>query len=831
LVVMSNPPATPPRPSQPLEAATRAAPRLAVVSYDVDAAATITAEVGVSRELAQILVRRGQTTPAAVRAWLAADQRHGPEGFDGIGDAVALVLGHVAAGTQITVHGDYDVDGVCATAIVVRSLRRLGARVDWFLPSRIEDGYGLSAATVERLAARGTRLLITVDCAITAVEEVAAARAAGLDVLVTDHHAPRADGRLPDAPIVHPSLCAYPCPDLCAAGVALKLAEALEGQAGGVAGPGWTGDLDLAALATVADCVPLVGENRRIVAEGLRAIASTEKAGLRALMRTAQVDPSAVDARAIGFRLAPRINAAGRLYRADAGLELVLTDDTDRADAIATELDRVNAERRDVETRIRFEAEAQARAAGPRLSYVLAGEGWHPGVIGIVASRIAERHHRPAVLIALDGAQGTGSGRSIPGFDLLAGFEAGAGHLLGFGGHRAAAGCTIARDQVDAFREAFEAHAQAALSAEDLVGSETVDAVVPGGVLGLPFAEELGRLAPHGTGNPEPTLLVPAATLHDPRAMGEGKHLRFTLQAGGARSRAVAFGVASGRLPVASAEPADVTVRLEVNRWNGAVEPRVILGSARPCDPAPIETLAEPDGYLAAVLAELDAPLEAWPPPVPRAGRTTVDRRGIGIAGVVADLVAAGEPVLVVCQDVAARLGPLQERIGGFALCSYAALEREPSLADPYRHVVAIDPPVHAHQAALLASGRAGWSVQAWGEPELRFTQQIHELEYDLRAQLAGLYRVLRDRDGAGGEELEAVLREDHGRPRPPAQAGRLLRILSELGLLTLDRDPLQIGVPPSERTELDRSAAFLAYRARYEDGQRFLSRATARAA
>ena len=802
-----------------------------VAPYDVDAAAAIAAGLGVSHELAQILVRRGHATPAAARAWLAADERHAPEAFARIEAAVALVLGHVAAGTRITVHGDYDVDGVCSTAIVVRSLRRLGASVDWFLPSRVDDGYGLSAATVERLAARGTRLLITVDCAITAVEEVAAARAAGMDVLVTDHHAPRPDGILPDAPIVHPALCGYPCPDLCAAGVALKLAEALETQAGGVAGAGWADDIDLAALATVADCVPLAGENRRIVTDGLRAIASTEKAGLRALMRTAQVDPSAVDARAIGFRLAPRINAAGRLYRADAGLELVLTDDPDRAAAIATELDRVNAERRDVETRIRFDAEAQARAAGPRLSYVLAGEGWHPGVIGIVASRIAERYNRPTVLIALDGAQGTGSGRSIPAFDLLAGFQAGAAHLLGFGGHRAAAGATIARDQVDAFREAFEAHAQATLRPEDLIGSETIDAVVGGGVLGMSLAEELARLAPFGTGNPEPTLLVPAATLHDPRAMGEGKHLRFTLQAGGARSRAVAFGVGGGKLPVPAAEPADVTVSLEVNRWNGAVEPRVLLGSARPCDPAPIETLAAYDDYLAAALAEFDAPLEAWPPSVPAAGRTAVDRHGVGIAGVVADLVAAGESVLVVCQDVAARLGPLQERIGGFALCSYAALEREPSLADSYRHVVAIDPPLHAHQAALLLSGPAGWSVRVWGGPELRFTQQIHELEYGLRAPLAGLYRVLRDGDGTGGEGLEAALRGDPGRPRPPAQAGRLLRILADLRLVTLDRDPLRIGIPPAERTELDRSAAFRAYRARYEDGQQFLSRATARAA
>src|SRR5918993_1545634 len=293
----------------------------------------------------------------------------------------------------------------------------LGGDVDWFLPSRAEDGYGLSTTTVQRLAQRGTKLLITADCAITAVDEVAAARALGMDVLVTDHHSPRADGRLPDAPIVHPAVCGYPCPELCAAGVAHLLARALL-EGAGMEPQAADADLDLVALATVADCVPLVGENRRLVRAGLRALASTRKPGLQALMDVARVDPSGVDAGAIGFRLAPRINAAGRLHRADAGLELLLTSDVARARAVAAELDAVNTERRDVETQILFEAEAQvaeARATGAEpAAYVLAADGWHPGVIGIVASRIAERRHRPAVLIALDGTAGAGPGRSIP---------------------------------------------------------------------------------------------------------------------------------------------------------------------------------------------------------------------------------------------------------------------------------------------------------------------------------------------------------------------------------------------------------------------------------
>jgi single-stranded-DNA-specific exonuclease len=381
--------------------------RFTVTPYDYAAAERLSAALGVSHVLAQVLVRRGLGEEAEARAFLAAAEAHPLDAFGGLREAARQILGHVGRRSRITVHGDYDVDGVASTAVLVRALRTLGADVDWYLPSRIDDGYGLAAATVARLAERGTDLLVTVDCAITAVEEVAAARAAGMDVVVTDHHAPRADGRLPDAPIVHPLAGAYPCAELCATGVAFKLAQALL-EAAGEDPAAADEDLDLVALATVADVVPLLGENRRLVREGLRALAGTRKPGLRALMAVARVDPGLLDATAIGFRLAPRINAAGRLHRADAGLELLLTEDAERARAIAAELDAVNTERRDVETRILFAAEAQVAEQGPAPAYVLAAEDWHPGVIGIVAARIAERHHRPTVLIALDGPEGTG---------------------------------------------------------------------------------------------------------------------------------------------------------------------------------------------------------------------------------------------------------------------------------------------------------------------------------------------------------------------------------------------------------------------------------------
>jgi single-stranded-DNA-specific exonuclease len=551
-------------------------------------------ELRVSGPLAQVLVRRGLADPVRARAFLAADEEHPPAAFAGIERAIEPILRHVCSGERITIHGDYDVDGICSTAVLVRSLRRLGANVDWYLPDRASDGYGLNLLTVERLAARGTRLLVTVDCAITAVDEVARALELGMEVVVTDHHAPRADGVLPEASIVHPAVCSYPCVDLCATAVAFKLAVALEHAAAtaGCAdasavdvsgGHALEEDLDLVALATIADVVRLVGENRTLVRRGLRALAGTAKPGLRALMAVARVDPAKLNERSVAFALAPRLNAAGRLYRADAALELILTEEEPRATQVAEELSRANHERRQVELRIRYDAEAQIAAldpAHPRAAYVLAGEDWHAGVIGIVASRLAERHRRPVVLIALSGEIGKGSGRSIDAFDLLGGLTACGGHLSRFGGHRAAAGLEIERGRVEEFAESFCAHTEDVLSLADTAPLERVDAVVGCDQLGMELAEELLSLAPFGRGNPGVSLLVADAVFRDLRPMGEGKHVRFTVESGGARARGVAFGT-GGRLPVAAGEPAEASFTLEINEWNGVTEPRLLLRQVR----------------------------------------------------------------------------------------------------------------------------------------------------------------------------------------------------------------------------------------------------------
>ena len=349
------------------------------------ATALLRERLGVSNALAQTLVRRGYGDPQRARAFLAADEHHELDAFAGLRDAATTIFEQATAGRRITIHGDYDVDGVCSTAILLRALRALGAQVDWYLPDRA-DGYGLSASTVQLLAQRGTELLVTVDCGITAVAEVALARSLGIKVILSDHHLPRADGVLPDAAVVHPALCGYPCGELCAAGVAHKLAQAIL-EAAGRDSREAEEDLDLVAVATIADVVPLVGENRSMVRRGLRALAVTAKPGLRALMAVARVEPGKVNERAVGFGLAPRINAAGRLYRADAALELVLTEDPVRAARIADELDRANSERRHTEQAIRIEAESQIAHMGEAPGTLGVRSGWG----GVASGRDRDR--------------------------------------------------------------------------------------------------------------------------------------------------------------------------------------------------------------------------------------------------------------------------------------------------------------------------------------------------------------------------------------------------------------------------------------------------------
>ena len=428
-------------------------------AFSVDAAESITRELGVSRVAAQVLARRGHDTPDAARSFMRAADSHDPALLNDAAEACRLILSHVGRDSRIVVHGDYDVDGVCATTVMVSALRRVGASPSWYLPSRFEDGYGLAGSTVDRLAAEGTGLIVTVDCGVTAVAEVDRALAAGVEVVITDHHKP--GEKLPACPVVHPALGTYPFPSLCGTAVAFKLGQALLVAAG--ENPDATqGDMDLVGLATLCDLVPLVGENRRLAREGIAEVRRGRRTGLRALMNVAGIAPAEADERTAGFRLGPRINAAGRLRRADAALELLMTEDEDRAVEVAKELDTLNSERQDEETRTLFAAEAELKGWAHLPAIVVAGEDWHPGVVGIVASRLVERYQRPALVAAIEGDSARGSGRSISGFDLHAGLGACESLLTRFGGHKMAACFELPADRIGELRELFCSHAASA---------------------------------------------------------------------------------------------------------------------------------------------------------------------------------------------------------------------------------------------------------------------------------------------------------------------------------------------------------------------------------
>jgi single-stranded-DNA-specific exonuclease len=811
--------------------------------YSYEEARELSAELELSEPVAIALVRRGYRTPEEARAFLAADEWHEPEEFAAMGAVVERVLSAVEDKRRITVHGDFDVDGVCATTILVSTLRELGAECDWLIPDRIADGYGLSPENVRKLADRGTRLILTADCGITAVAEVELAKQLGIEVVVTDHH--QAGETLPDCPILHPGLDeGYPFAELCGTAVAWKLATALRGVAGTGSPKRSAGaslecfgdpvpatshhDLDLVALATVADLVPLIGENRTLVKRGLEEVRRARRLGLRALIEAAKVEPTQLDEGDLAFKLAPRINAAGRLYRADAGVELFLTDDEGRAAEIANELSRANGERRATEREVTTAAEAAVRELPEHLreapGLVVAGQGWHPGVIGIVASRLVERYHRPAVVISLDGeGAGRGSGRSIPGFDLLAGLKASSAHLTSFGGHKAAAGLELKEEDLEAFREAFAAHAASVLGPEDLKRTERIDAIVGGASLGLGLAEELKQLAPFGMGNPGVRLLVPSARVRDVRTMGEGKHARFSLHSGSHKALGVAFGRPS--LGVGEDDPVDVAVRLEVNQWNGAVEPQVILREVYPW--AAGEDVPAAAEWWQRFEAEQGRDPAEWRALDPSAAGEHERRACTSTnapAAVISELASCGGDVLALTADATLRVGMARE---GARLADYAELEREPELAGGFDHIVLVDPPARPDLLALASRGQAkgGYLHRVWGEAEWRFAVSATAAQLAQRPTLIALFRDLREAGQASGEKLRDVLVSSAPQARSPETAARCFRVLAELGLV--QGKPAcgsgLVGVVSSEGTDLERSASYRAYSARHEEARQYL--------
>jgi single-stranded-DNA-specific exonuclease len=549
--------------------------------------AALVSDLHIPEPLAAILVQRGLAAPDRAKAFLRPDLERlsDPLAWADMARAVELVTAAARAGTPILVHGDYDVDGQCAAALLTRVLSSVGARAHAFVPHRLRDGYDFGPAGLAEAKRLGAGLVITCDCGITAVEAVREARAAGIEVIVTDHHLP-GDALPPASAVLDPRRadCASADKDLCGTGVAFKLAQALV-PALGVSPHLPLHFLDFVALATVADVVPLTGENRILVRHGLKMLTSSHWTGLRALVEAAGLTGRPLKAGHVGFILAPRLNAAGRIGDARDGLRLLLTDDPDEAAALARELETTNARRQELDQRILDEAvELAERVLQPDdRALVLAADAWHPGVIGIVASRLVERYGRPTFLIGWDGESGRGSGRSIAGFDLHAALHRVGHHLEKYGGHTMAAGLTIRRERYESFRVAFLEIAGQLLGPDDLVPAQRVDLELPLGLVSDELEKLIRHLEPCGPGNPAPVFGVRHARAVGARRVGTN-HLRFTLDDESGVLPAIAFQWADAIPDHWLAERLDVAFRLERDEWQGRVTLQARVASLAPSE-------------------------------------------------------------------------------------------------------------------------------------------------------------------------------------------------------------------------------------------------------
>jgi single-stranded-DNA-specific exonuclease len=588
------------------------AKRWRIHPHDPTRIATLQSAAGIPAVVAELLICRGVTDPVAVRDFLnpKLSALRDPQLLPGCHQAAERIQAAATAHRPIAIYGDYDVDGMTGTAILWLCLKLLGAEVRYYVPHRIDEGYGLNSEAIRTLAAEKIEMLVTVDCGIGSVDEAAVARELGIELIVTDHHAP--GPRLPEAAaIVHPSLPGgdYPFGGLSGSGVAMKLAWAICQQASGAkrVAPRMKDFLlqavGLAALGTVADVVPLIDENRVLVRHGLESLANAPTLGIATLMDVAKVTvrkhpdgKMRLDAEDVAFQIAPRLNAAGRLGQPQLAVELLITDRPERARELAQYIDGLNATRRTLERSIQLAATKQAKEQFDPVedaALVLADRGWHPGVIGIVAGRLADRFHRPVVMISWDKASmrpGVGSARSVPGFNLHAALAECGQFLLAHGGHVAAAGLKIDESQLDGFRGAFCEVAATRISLEQRVAELFVDAEAPLSAFTLQTVQQIDRLAPFGQSNARPLLCTTGVTLADaPRPLGSsGHHVSMRLSQHGVTFRAVAFGGSDWADELAAVEGTlDVAFRPVINHFRGRQSVELHLVDWRP-------TAAEP---------------------------------------------------------------------------------------------------------------------------------------------------------------------------------------------------------------------------------------------
>ena len=804
--------------------------------------------------MAWILVRRGLADPAAAREFLAADgDLSDPETIDGVGAAATRLIEAIRRGERIAIHGDYDCDGVCSTAILAGALRARGADVITFLPSRFTDGYGVSEATVERLADDGARVITCVDCGTSSVEALTRAHELGMDVVVIDHHL--AGGARPPGILANPALGRGMDALPAAAGVVFDVTRVIAREMDGdLLSPAADAGVDLAGLATVADAVPLIGDNRRLVHRAMTAIRRGERPGIVALCGVGGSNHRAITPRGLSFTLAPAINAAGRLGDAGRALDLLLATDEREARALAEELWALNTERRDVERQVTAEAiaivesEPDDRREAPIT--LVSGEGWHEGVVGIVASRLVDRFARPAIVLSVSGDEAKGSGRSMPGVDLHAIVGDADGVLTRWGGHSGAVGVSLATDDIATFRAALEQSAAGRRADITRARTREVDAVAGGPDLTLATAEALEALAPFGRGNPEPRVVIPGAAITGISRVGDGRHLKARLSAGGVMAPAIGFSMgnrAPGLQEVGEGARYDAIARLEVERWQDTVGPRVTLEAlvqlpAGPAVPGGCPTACDVSCAervdAAALRALIDAPFgAAHTPDEPARPAAVFDRRAEGRAlSLIVALAGADGGVVAVVSDVPRRRGTLESvlapgRLGvevavlGGDRCDAVAMRARVALARggpmlamlDYAalaqvdlptgvHLVVVDPPLLQSHMLALRTAAAGRSVHlAWGDDEARHALRIAEDDLGVRATARGLWPVLQQGGGVHGWDaaLDAALAGDGPICRSPRAVAIALAALRDAGLIAIDDDGITVQ-PAGDRADLE---------------------------
>ena len=805
-----------------------------IAPVDLRAAAVLADELPIGRLAAEILARRGFTDPELAREFLHPDFRvHSPYLLDGMVEARKRIDRALGSGEIIAVYGDYDADGITATFLLAEFLRaQMGAEVVWRLPNRFTEGYGIAREALDELAAAGAGLVITVDCGIGAYAEVEHARALGLDVIVTDHHEPI--GQLPDCIVINPKVGRYPFPHLAGVGVALKLAHALleDRRDDRVELPlALRPYLDVVAVGTVADVVPLLDENRSLAAMGIGRLRSAPRPGLAALLEVSETRPDDVDASTIGFRLAPRLNAAGRLEDASQVVELLGAPDRAAALPLAQRLGALNAERQEIEAVILREALDRLPDCLPA-AVVMSSPDWHAGVIGIVASRVVEQTGRPTILLSETDGVAKGSGRSIPAFDLLAGVAACSERLLGYGGHRAACGLSLRADDVATFAQALAGYAGERLTDDDFRSVTKVEAVAAGDELTLGLTDDLDLFAPHGLGNPRPLLLLHGAQIGSCRLTRNGRHLQCDVRLDGVSAPGVRFGF-SALSEIKPGARYDVPVAYTKNSFNGMVRPQAQVKGAfellRPaddlcesdCGPACPEWVTG-DEFLEA-LADAELPGAAGADGAAaaiaalRREHRLFDRRRRPLGATLTSLVAAGGRLLVLVADVGRRR-PLLSRdvclsqLGrsylylhgacvpsrlGLAVCGDGGEDEpdvvmadvvvaaaNPELVDAFDHIAFVDPPFDGGLFGAILAGVAPTACVSilWGESEVDFTKAVVAETYDLEAACRVVYRAL----AAGGDSDDLLARLlGHERLAGLPVVAAAWNTLSEAGLLT----------------------------------------------